>query len=102
MSADNGIYIGKFPDGYRVVHAQAIEDIDYFPQGSKEELEIIKNKFGYSQVYPTKNEAVMKAHEMELEILSDDFCPILEYGVSFINRDLPDIRETNNHQRKEK
>lgn len=38
MSADNGIYIGKFPTGpstyeYRVAHAQNIEDVgdDYYP-----------------------------------------------------------------------
>lgn len=29
MSADNGIYIHKFKDGYRVVHGQCIENIHY-------------------------------------------------------------------------
>ena len=57
MSADNGIYIGKFPDGYRVTHAQAIENIDYYPHGSRKELEMIRNYFGKSQVFPTYEEA---------------------------------------------
>ncbi len=34
MSADNGIYIAKFPEGWRVIHAQAIENINYYPKGS--------------------------------------------------------------------
>ena len=27
MSADNGIYVAQFPDGYRVIHAQAIDNL---------------------------------------------------------------------------
>lgn len=34
MSADNGIYIAKFPNGYKVAYAMAIENVDYFPKGS--------------------------------------------------------------------
>ena len=32
MSADNGIYIGKFLDGIRVIHAQAIDNV-FYPDG---------------------------------------------------------------------
>jgi len=38
MSADNGIYIHKFRDGYKVIHAQCIENI-YWKRG--------KNKYNY-------------------------------------------------------
>lgn len=29
MSADNGIYIAEFKDGFRVCHAQAIDNVFY-------------------------------------------------------------------------
>jgi hypothetical protein len=45
MSADNGIYIAKFKDGYRVTHAQAIENVDYYKVGTKEYLETLKDYF---------------------------------------------------------
>lgn len=81
MSADNGIYIAKFPDGYRVAHAQAIEDVDYYPEGSTERKGVLKLIFGKSEVYATLEEARTEAYKKEAEILDDDFCPILEYGV---------------------
>jgi hypothetical protein len=33
MSADNGIYIAKFPDGFRVAYSSAIENVDYYRKG---------------------------------------------------------------------
>ena len=97
MSADNGIYIGEFPiqdeqsQGstayeYRVIHAQAIDNLYFFPN---EELEkkfkgenprSIVEYFGEAEVL-TEKQAHDKAFEMEAEILNDDFCPILEYGI---------------------
>jgi hypothetical protein len=83
MSADNGIYVAKFSDGYRVTEAQAIENIDYFPAGSKERKEQLLAYFGESTVFETQEEAFNYAHKLEANIAASDF-PVLEYGVSYI------------------
>lgn len=83
MSADNGIYIASFPDGYRVIHAQAIEDIDYYPPMSDKRKEVLLNYFGDSPLFDTEKEALKYANELYKEIMSDDI-PILEYGISFL------------------
>lgn len=84
MSADNGVYIVKFPDGYRVTHAQAIENIDYFEPGTAARKQELKDYFGHSPLYATEQEAVLVAHEKAKKILADDFCPVLEYGVVYL------------------
>jgi hypothetical protein len=84
MSADNGIYIAKFPDGFRVIHAQAIENIVYHPLRTKQWKKTMKEYFGKAPLFATKDEAVLYAHKMEEEILADGCCPILEYGVSYL------------------
>jgi hypothetical protein len=84
MSADNGIYIVKFSDGYRVSECQNIEDIDYFPIGSLERKMVLKNYFGESKLYISINEALKRAHEIAKEILNSDF-PIIEYGIQCIS-----------------
>lgn len=84
MSADNGVYIAKWNDGFRVVHAQAIENIDYFPEGSERWKQEQINYFGKSPVFKEKSEAILYAHELADKILADDWCPVLEYGVCYI------------------
>ena len=83
MSADNGIYIVKFPEGYRVAYAQAIENIDYFPEGSKKRKKELKSYFGQSKVYKTIDEAMKKAMKIYNEIMHED-CPIIEYGIQYL------------------
>ena len=88
MSADNGIYIAKFPDGYRVTDGavQAIENVNFFPEGSKERKEELKHYFGKSPLFKTEEEAVNHAFELEEAFMTnpyDDF-HILEYGVCYI------------------
>jgi hypothetical protein len=80
MSADNGIYIAEFSDGFRVVHAQAIDNLNYFPQGSEEEKQEWKNYFDGAKLFATKEAAILYAHELASEY------DVLEYGVSFIGR----------------
>lgn len=83
MSADNGIYIAKFPDGYRVIEAMAIENINYYPKDSPEYLNELKQYFGNAEVYDSRAEALVAAGEMEDKILSSNY-PVLEYGISYI------------------
>ena len=78
MSADNGIYIAKFPDGYRVCYGAAIENVTYYPVGSEERKYQQKNYFEHSPIYPTEQEAVLAAHALSKEY------EYLEYGISFL------------------
>jgi hypothetical protein len=82
MSADNGIYIAKFSDGYRVTEAQAIENLDYFPEGSKERKHELLCYFGESEVYKTEDEAYKKAYEIEDK--NDERGDWTEYGICFV------------------
>ena len=88
ISADNGIYIAEFPtlDGgreWRVIEAQAIGNLDYYPEDSPEEAREIVRYFGSdsTRIFSDLDAALKAAFEVEDEILKDDFCPILEYGV---------------------
>ena len=91
MSADNCIAIlvspvfrnnKKIGDEARVIHAQAIENIQY-DDGTLVE--------GYNPRYLTDyfgecepvsvNEGSKIAEEMAEEVMSDEFCPVLEYGI---------------------
>jgi hypothetical protein len=93
MSADNTIVILKTPspDGFefRVTHAQAIDNIywdetapdNYNPNGNPKE---VVNYFGKCNVFTNSIDALKFAQEKADKILSDDFCPILEYGISQI------------------
>ena len=93
MSADNGIYILKTPKDnnegfeYRVIHAQAIENI-YWDDVNGYDYEnpnpvILMDYFGNAPVL-TEKEATQLVFKMEKEVLEDDFCPVLEYGINTI------------------
>jgi len=107
MSADNGIYIGRFKhvecsrplvdEGgayydvetgeyeYRVIHAQSIENCDYADDFPKEVTDAYRALYYGNDVavYKTSEEAYKHAGELaKLE-------PILEYGISWIQYDVP-------------
>jgi hypothetical protein len=117
MSADNGIYILQTKDEFRVIEAQAIENLYWWPKfccinqeikedknkegfdieickycGTKIDYEerseinpkVLKDYFGESKVFKTREEVLDKAFRMEEEILQSE-CPIIEYGISWIN-----------------
>jgi hypothetical protein len=83
MSADNGIFIAKFPDGFRVAYASAsgIENINYFPEGSKERKDELRNYFGDSKVFLTYQEACTEARRIEEADYMDEGFSMLEYGI---------------------
>ena len=83
MSADNGIYIHKFSDGWRVVETQAIDNIYWEADGSGYNSRELWDYFKKSPLFQTKAEALTYASELYDEIMEDDF-PILEYGISFV------------------
>lgn len=99
MSADNGIYIlqtnGENGFEYRVAHLQAIENLYYSdPSGDEIYMWLF---FRNAPRFFTKELALLCAQELETEILNDDFCPILEYGVSIleVNKKFPSERPMN-------
>jgi hypothetical protein len=82
MSADNGIYVFVSPTStgreYRVAHAQAIDNIDYFEEGTPEceAMEVVY--FGSAKICKSHNEAMEEAIN-ELKKV-----PFTEYGISFL------------------
>ena len=74
MSADNGIYIHKFRDGWRVVHTQAIDNIYWHRGDKKYNYRILKEVFNKSPLFKKKGTAVAHAF-----VLASD--TMTEYGV---------------------
>lgn len=97
MSADNGIYILQSLDGFRVIHAQGIDNLWWWPTGEYingypkwDRRDIINpaelyNYFNESKIYHNRESAMKEADRIYEEIMGDDFCPICEYGIQFIN-----------------
>jgi hypothetical protein len=81
LSADNGIYIAEFSDGFRVIHAQAIDSIGYFPPGSTERRDMLEEYFGPARLIRTREEALIEAKEQAAKVLSNKHWAILEYGI---------------------
>lgn len=82
MSADNGIYIGKFPKAlggfeYRVVEAQAIDNL-YCCSNQKEEDARIFRTFHDGEVFMEEGLAWVYANKY-----SKEFC-VLEYGLNML------------------
>ena len=82
MSSDNGIVIGSFPgkEGkeYRVIHAMALDNLDYEPDDSGFNSKIVADYFEDAHVFTMREEAILFAHKW-----SQDFL-VLEYGVSHV------------------
>jgi hypothetical protein len=91
MSADNGIYIleTEGPE-YRVAHMQAVEnymwDEDARDYSNNPDVHIrnARTMWRNCKAFTNKMDAANLAFEMEEKILSDDFYPILECGISTI------------------
>jgi len=83
ISADNGIYIASFDNQkeFRVIHATAIENLDYFDSEKDKAYEIVNYFRNNPKIFQSKNEAILAAHSWAEEIMKD--MP-LEYGVCFI------------------
>jgi len=82
MSADNGVYVLQTSDGFRVAHAQAIENIfEYNPPNFSENLdpEMAREYFKGSSVYSSYEAAMEHAVKVLRRV------PVCEYGVQFID-----------------
>jgi len=95
ISSDDGIYILKSNDGYRVVNATSIDNLYWWDgEGMKEDLnpERLIEYFGDCKVIKTKKKALDEAERLEVENLKT-FGYNTEYGIQFIsgweNKDFP-------------
>jgi hypothetical protein len=122
MSADNGIYIASFKDGYRVIYAQAIDNLWYFPENVDEYTaknivcEEWRKYWQDSEVYASFELAMQVAHRMVKHYTSPPghmswvdiegsykrtVVPVLEYGIIHLGQgiewdeqqSMSDIRE---------
>lgn len=112
MSADNGIYILESEDGFRVIHAQSIDNLHWWwtderlyddawvkaeqKKGNKNPYEgkgksrdelnprELIDYFGDCEVFKTKEEAFIEACKIYDEIMASDF-PVIEYGIQFVS-----------------
>ena len=84
MSLDTGIYMAEFPDGFRVIHAQCIENVTYHKEGSVKWKKEMDSYFGKVEVFKDKDKAfhkllyLNKEHETEYgihEIGKFDYVP---------------------------
>jgi len=84
MSADDGIYILEMKDRVRVVHAQNIENLWWSTLAGRQITNFVPTRiieYYGSEESLTIEEAHIKASEIYNEIMDDDFCPIVEYGI---------------------
>lgn len=91
MSADNGVYVAKFRDAYRVAYAHAIENCNYYEPGTKEWFTELQTYFGGAPAYKTRDAAMKKGWELSLEISQDG---PLEYGLSYLGEFDIDLSKT--------
>lgn len=98
MSADDGIYILQSPVEdyscfeYRVIHAQAIENL-YWCEDDKDSAdeiqpEMLMEYFGSSEVFWDKHKAWVKVFQLEKD-MKDEYGFGPEYGISMIRYDQP-------------
>lgn len=78
MSADNGIYIAEFADGFRVAHAQGMSELDQLAPGSVERQEFLRQSFMESPLYASEQAALDAAFEMSKGLA------FLEYGICLL------------------
>lgn len=82
MSADNGIYVLRTKDGYRVREFTNVEDLNY-------DWELfVWLRYKDCTVYANEADALEEARTIYREIMDSDF-PILEYGTLIL--DYPDL-----------
>lgn len=81
MSANNGVYILQTKDGFRVTHAQAIDNIHYNADKSGFNLMRLYQYFHDADFFLFKEDALKFACNMYKSIINDPYCPICEYGI---------------------
>lgn len=79
MSADDGIYIHHFRNGWRVVHTQAIENINYEPDHGNYNRRTLYDVFSGSPLFKTEKAAYAYAQKLYKKAV--DRYGYTEYGI---------------------
>jgi hypothetical protein len=92
MSADNGIYAIKYKENdYRVVHAGAIENLDYYERETDDWKQTVIDYFNDSKTYSTHKDVMKEAYRIAAVMGNDgDF---IEYGVQYLGEYRIDFKE---------
>lgn len=94
MSADNGIYVGTFPTQggkeYRVIHAQAIDNVDYGDQEMQDNTRVAY--FGDAVSFGNLDDAMEEAKFLADKEIKET--GILEYGISILDFERPLLNKT--------
>lgn len=90
MSADNCIAVGEFPTKgggkeYRVIHAQAVENLDYGTQEMQDYTRVAY--FGDATSFKGELEAMVEAERLAEEVINS--AGVLEYGIQMFFFDRP-------------
>lgn len=82
MSADNGVYVAEFVDGWRVAEASQsrICDLDLFEYATRDYNAIVKEIWGRSAAFHAKADALLYAHEIAEHLV------VCEYGVVVVGK----------------
>ena len=97
MSSDNSIVILQTKKGsgheYRVAHLLAVDNYSWDNKKKKHtnnpqiQIKNAREMWSGCKVYDLRSRALQEADRIYQEILKDDFCPIVEYGICFIEID---------------
>ncbi len=82
MSADNGVYLHKFKEGWRVVHGQAVENINYKPEKDGYNHKELHDYFSESPVFKTEIAAMTYAMKLYKKYMDRYGC--VEYGIAIV------------------
>lgn len=87
MSADNGVYIAEFPDGFRVAHAQAIENCFDSPDFPDSLTDAYRGMiFGSSKVFASEFDAYTEAYIIYKSIMNAEYGGVVEYGIASLGK----------------
>ncbi len=78
MSADNGIYILQTKDGFRVAHAQAIDNIYFEPNADGWNPYEVWGYFHQVAIHRDHSSALNRAWQIQKDMKGE----VLEYGIS--------------------
>lgn len=81
MSADNGVYISQWRDGYRVAHFTNVDAVEEYPATHPVGAALRWQRFKDSPVLVTRKEAYKVAEDIESSL------SVCEYGIMWIGHD---------------
>jgi hypothetical protein len=82
MSADNGVYIHKFRNGWRVVHSQCVENIYWNPGKDGYNHKELRKYFAGSPLFSKEEYALAYATKLYKDVVGE--FGYVEYGIKIV------------------